>query len=218
MEYKKIIAAALLGAASLPAAAFADGVWYLGGTLGSSDYGSSVDAAAASLSQALTGIGATNTVGSSKTGTGWSLLAGYQFNEWFGLEGSYFNMGKATVDASETAPVIASEHAEIKLSGESVDGVGTWGFGNGFAVFGKFGLIDAKVDEPVTGGGLAAGRSADVSDTSTAFDWGIGGAYSFGNNWGLRLGWTQYHHVGNANTTGQGNVEYTSLGLTYSFN
>jgi hypothetical protein len=45
----------------------------------------------------------------------------------------------------------------------------------------------------------------------------VGVAWQFAENWGLRLGWDQYHDLANANTGGETNINFANVGLQVRF-
>jgi OmpA-OmpF porin, OOP family len=174
--------------------------WYIGAAAGTSNYGALIDNATQGIS------GSINTT---NTATGWSALGGFQFNDWFGLEASYFDMGNASTSATGFGTV----HATVKLTGESFDAV-LDSSPQGFGVFGKFGITAAKVDEPINS---SFGPPADATANNNIYDIGVGVSYATAGNWMWRLGYTQYHDAGDSNSTGKGNVNFLYLGAIYRF-
>lgn len=215
--------------ASLSTAAFADtSPWYVGLAAERSDYSALPEAA-------------TDVPGASQHANGWSVLGGYQFNTWFGLEASYFDLGSVTANSAglslccSTGEFDQSFVSKPKLTGESLDAVLKLDLAYGFFVFGKGGLTRSDLDQPVVTTDFAASpgqsptttvSSSDSTISSTVFDYGIGLGYATESGWTLRLGWTQYHNVGDTSefnmvnfttTGGQGNVNSLHLDLLYHF-
>lgn len=197
-----IALASLLSAFGTTAVQASDTGWYVGANAGLSNYGPLID----DSENGITGANINN----SNTATGWSILGGYQFKDWLGLEFSYFDMGSASANINFGALI-----ANYKLTGESADVVFNTST-QGWGVFGKAGITAAHVDEPISGSGFAG----DATDNSTILDLGAGVSYGMQNGWGFRLGFTQYHNPGNNNTsnaTGQGNVNFLYLGAICRF-
>ncbi len=196
-----VVLAGLLAALGATAAQAGDTGWYLGANLGSSNY-------SALIEDSETGV--TGNISNSSTATGWSVLGGYQINDWLGVELNYFDMGSASANINNGLLT-----ASYKLNGESVDAVFSSST-QGWGVFGKAGITAAHVDEPISGSGV----SIDATDNSAILDLGVGVNYGMDNGWGFRLGFTQYHNAGNNNSstaTGQGNVNFIYLGALYRF-
>lgn len=111
---KKTLAAALLSAA-VATPAFADGGFYIGGTLGRA---------------ATSNFGAPLTKSSD---TVYGGLVGYQFNPNFGVEAQYTGAGKfATATMSGKSDIF------------TVDAVGTLPLADNFALYGKLGIGSSK--------------------------------------------------------------------------
>jgi len=199
-----IALAILLAVFGSTAAEAGESAWYLGANTGSSNYGPIIH-------DSETGIPVVYyPIVNSYYATGWSALGGYQINDWLGIEFSYFDMGKAS-------ELIHNDDTAIyKLKGKSLDAVfssSTLGWG----VFAKVGPTHAHLD--VHHGGTSGTQTAMVD--STIVDWGAGFSYGMKNGLGFRLGFTQYHNVGenrnDYNYTGRGNVNFIYLGALYRF-
>lgn len=220
MKKGKIALMGIMGAVAVIAssAACADqGPWYVSGSLGTSDYGSQVDDFANQLSADLAAAGAPNSTTSSKTGTGFSLDGGYNFNKYFALEGGYFNMGSATVDGIALPPASGKFHADIKLNGWELNAVGTLPLSEHWGLFAAGGLVAASVTSDFSVFGPGGSDAQSESANNTTFDYGVGVRYDTDNHWGFRAGFKQYHDVGDSNTTGKGNVNFLFVSGSYNF-
>jgi len=193
------------------------GQWYVGFAIGQSNYGSDIESGASLLNQELTNAGYTNTVTYSKTETGYVPRFGYRFNQYFSLEGNYFNMGSANVNAAITYPVSGNLSVDIKLTGFGIDAVGSYPLNDMWSLFANGGIIEASVKDSVAANALGNGAANNESSNNTTYDIGGGVQMNATNNWSLRLGYMQYHNVGDNNTTGSGNVNYAYLGAFYYF-
>lgn len=214
--------------ASLSTAVFADpSPWYVGFAAEHSDYGSLPEAAS-------------DIPGTSHHANGWSVLGGYQFNTWFSLEASYFDLGSVSAN-SQAMPTLGYNINYVnrpRLTGESVDAVLKQDLAHGFFVFGKVGVTASRLDQPTvttittTFPGQApqtSVSSADSSIDSANFDYGIGVGYEIESGWTVRLGWTRYQDVGDQRysgittalygdpTDGTGNINSLHLDLLYRF-
>lgn len=127
---------------------------------------------------------------------GWRLLAGYDFNENFGVEGSYINSGTAE-------DVVLGENVEAELSAFTLSVVGLLPISDSTELFGKIGFYSGEqeitvqgftLDEDEDGATVGAGlrfRTSEALAIRGEFDWydtdldtlwsvGIGFQYSFG--------------------------------------
>lgn len=218
-RYKTILvtAALLAGFLTMSVVRADDNPWYVGLSVGQANYGSDIESAASLLNQGLTGLGFTNTVTYSKTDTGYVPRFGYRFNQYFSLEANYFNMGTANIYGTITSPVTGTANLSIKLTGYGIDAVGTYPFNDMWGVFANAGVIEASVKENVNASNGVTGLANSLSSNNTTYDVGGGVQLNIPNNWAFRLGYMQYHNVGDSGTTGSGNVNYAYLGAFYYF-
>lgn len=213
---KKTILAATLGTAllaSASAALAAGNTWYLGGNVGSS----MINIDESSVNDAFRAAGATTaSTSSDDRDTGYKIFAGYQFNDWLGLEFGYFDMGKFSTTTNFTVGAVpGTGKLEWKVKdGYFVDAVGTLPLANGFSLFGRLGAYSAKTE---LNGFAGAVRVSSASDRSSDLHWGIGAGYDFNKNVGVRLEWERFQKVGDNNTTGRGDVDLASIGIVYRF-
>ena len=127
---------------------------------------------------------------------GWRLLAGFDFNENFAIEGSYINSGEAEDD-------IQGENVKAELSAFVVSVVGLIPVSETVRLFGKLGYYSGEtevtafgitLDEDADGATAGAGVRFDMnnnfvirgdldwydSDLDTLWSVGVGFQYSFG--------------------------------------
>jgi OOP family OmpA-OmpF porin len=93
--------------------------WYVGAGAGVSYY--DLDTADRNMVPSIT------TQGFDSTGFGWKIFGGYRFNSWFGLEGSYADLGNS------------SGGLKYAVHSWNVAGVGRIPIGTGFYLQGKLG-------------------------------------------------------------------------------
>jgi OOP family OmpA-OmpF porin len=195
MKRTKVTLAFLLPATFLAISAPAvaqqsDAGWYIGGAYGMSSF--SVD---------TTGI--TNPV-VDDSDSGFKIYGGFQFNKYFGAEIGYTDFGKAGVSGSVLGVPFT---ANAGVTAYTFAGVGTLPLNESFALSGKVGLANWKVDASAS----ALGASAGVSDSGTDAFFGIGARYNLNKNWGLVLEYEQY------SAGDWGDATFTSLGVRYKF-
>lgn len=220
MKTKILFITAVAAAFALPLAAQADDYWgngdnwYSGGyfevDVGQDHYGSS-------NSQTSTST-ANSTANFSDTNTGWRANLGAQFNPWFGLELSYVDFGSVNDTINFSSPSNSSFKSTRKANAYGIAGVGTVPFGNsGWSGFLRLGTVDGHVQTNNT----SVGSIPVPSSNTTSNDWrayyGVGVNWQFSEHWALRLGWDQYHNLGNENTVGQSNINFANIGLKVRF-
>jgi OOP family OmpA-OmpF porin len=153
-----------------------------------------------------------------KTDTMGKIFGGYMFNPYWGIEAAYGGFGTMKANFQDGGTNVL---AEVKSSGFSGFLVGQYPIDN-FRLFGKLGFayVDTKVTLTVPGFG-----SAEDSDNSTEFAWGIGGTYMFNKNLGVRLEYEQLKYkfsgfnvpgIGNA-IEGSDKMRMWSIGVQYNF-
>ena len=114
------------------------------------------------------GAGTADFKGPNDKESAWKLFGGYNFNNNFGVEAGYHDLGSPP-GGSTTA--------------WELSGVGRLPLGDRFGLFGKIGGY--RLDDRPAGGG-------DRSD----WTWGLGASYDFTRNWSARLEWQQFRDVG----------------------
>jgi OOP family OmpA-OmpF porin len=105
--------------------------WYVGAGAGVSWY--DLEAADRNVIPTLT------TSGFDSTGFGWKVFGGYRFNNYFGLEGSYADLGNS------------SGGVKYAVHSYNIAGVGRIPFGTGFYLQGKVGAAFTRTQASLTG-------------------------------------------------------------------
>jgi len=193
MKATRIIVVAVLSLGSLIAACQVSAQsFYIGGSVGKSDFDDN---------NAIPDLITSGSVDGSDTG--FKIFGGYQFNQNFGVELAWVDLGKASY--SGTFSGIPVTGGSVKTSGLNLSAVGTLPLGSGFALFGKVGFLawESKAND-VTGGAPFSGK-ADGTDLSL----GIGASYDFTKNFGIRAEWERFKAVGD--------IDLLSVGVVYKF-
>lgn len=146
-----ILGTGLLG---LPAVSQAESQWYVGGSVGQSDV---------------------DEFGIDDEDTGFKVFGGYKFNEYFGLELGFVDLGE-----------LESGTNELDVDGVSFGAVGTLPLSEKFSVHGKAGVFAWDAD---TRGAIGT-RFSDDSDTDPFY--GVGLGYQFDKNWSVIGEWERY--------------------------
>ena len=190
-----------------------------GGYVGVSGGGAKVEdfPSASEFNAELAALGITATSSVDDTDTGWKLFAGYRFNRNFAVEGSYADLGEATVDSTVTAPSAGTVSATWDAKTWALAAVGILPLANNFELFGKVGghYWDSELSVKATSGGAAAADSND--DNGIDMLYGVGASYNFTRNFALRAEWEVYKDIGGADITGESDVRFWSAGLQYNF-
>jgi len=168
---------------------------------------------------------------------GYKLQLGYEFTPNFAIEGGYVDLGKTTYSATygaqitttnpvfswwpkgpqttTTSTLAGSASREAKITGWNVSGVGIYPINDQFSVFGKLGMINAKVKSSDAGAAFASGD--DTTETKWKTTYGVGGTYNFSKSLGVRAEFERFSKLGDSQTTGAVDVNLLSLGLAGRF-
>ena len=205
MKPVNMIHATAFIAAILPGAANAAD-WYLGASVGSSNYGGKL-------------LG-----GSSATANGYDLIGGYRISKHWALEASYFDMGSA--DSSNMfffgADFKRQVQTSVDLDGYALSMVGTIPFGDTWSGFVTFGAAESHTKVMTTTvstspiGGTNS-SSMSVSASKQVFGYGAGVQADTGGAWVFRLGWRTLSGVGKTDTTGSDDVSFLYLSALCTF-
>jgi opacity protein-like surface antigen len=192
---KAILAGSVAAAFALaaPTAAFAQDMgFYLGGSLGQAEAKDWCD----------TGGEAGLTINScDDKDTAWKLFAGYRFHRNIAAELSYIQLGDFTANVTYLGTPI-SINADGKAFG--IAALGIWPVSPQFDVFGKLGFLRTEVEATGTSGGT----SVTLGENETEAHYGIGAAFNFTRNLGLRAEWER---------ADKSKLDFWSIGLQYKF-
>jgi len=133
---------------------------------------------------------------------GWKAFAGWRFNQYLAIEGGYVDLGRANVQY--TVPGLTGQ-ADLKVtdSAWTLAAVGSFPVGHNFSVLGKLGVAwhYTKTSANVSVPGASAGASQ--SDHRAGFLWGLGAAYDFNPNFGVRVEYENFGTAGESDNTGR---------------
>lgn len=163
---KRLLTTTLLAAAMGIAAPAMAQNWYVGGSLGQSNY---------SLDEC---IGQCD-----KTDFGFKVFGGYMFTPNIGAELAYGDYGKAKVNVDVMTPIgVVNALGEGQADGFSAFLVGNYPIDQ-FNLFAKVGMsfLNTKLEVTVPNFG-----SAEEDDDSAEFAWGLGVSYNFTKNLAVR--------------------------------
>lgn len=206
MKLKKIACAVvLLGAgstfivpAAIAASATGQSAYYVGGSVGQSKY--------KDIPQGLRNV--------DDKDTGYKVYGGYQINPNWGVEATYFDLGKFTgnetvFNGSTVVPVNSS----AKATAWGLAGVFTAPISNGFSVFGKLGLVRNELKTNASGFGFEAHQK----ENRTGANFGFGAKYDFTPNLAVRAEWERLNKFGRNDTTGKTDIDFLTAGIIFKF-
>jgi len=184
--------------------------WYVGANIGQSL--AKIDNTR--ITGSLLGNGFSSaTIDDDDRDTGYKFFGGYRFNQYFSMEGGYFDLGKFGFTAT-TVPA-GTFSGSIGLKGVNLDAIGRLPITDKFSVFGRLGINNAQARDQFrsTGAVLAGDSNPRKRDTNIKF--GAGLQYDFTEALGVRAEVERYRindAVGN-----KGDVDLVSFGLVYRF-
>ena len=142
-----------------------------------------------------------------KTDLGGKVFGGFMFTPYIGAELAYGSYGKAKLNANVAGVNVLGE---LKTSGVSGFLVAQYPVEN-FRVFGKLGFAWLDNEVNLTVPGVISG---DNSDTSTEIAYGLGAAFMFTRNLGIRGEWERLRYKWEGRKE---SLNVFSVGLQYNF-
>ncbi|HKQ25592.1 MAG TPA: outer membrane beta-barrel protein [Burkholderiales bacterium] len=152
------------------------------------------------------------TCSSDDSDSGFKIFGGYQFNPNFAFEVGYYDLGEAKLSGTDS--FLGSTTATIEASGFNFALVGSIPLGERFELMAKAGIFRWDLDVSATSSVFGSG-----SDSETGFDpmFGIGAAFNFSKNLGLRVEYEKFLDVGDEDTTGESDVDFLSASIVFRF-
>jgi OmpA-OmpF porin, OOP family len=217
-----------IAALSCASAANAEG-FYFGLNYGSASYDlnrKDFDTAiVAPFTQDLAASGVTVTGASSgidDTDNGWSANVGYRFNSYVAAEVGYLNLGEGmyradvtTTNGAQTLDVLPS--VRVTSTGITTALLGIFPF-SAFDVYGKAGLFfsNTKVRQKYEFPGTSSDTVSDeVKAGSRDTFYGVGATWNFSENYSVRLEYQKFLKVGDNDHTGEGDIDFLSVGVLF---
>jgi OmpA-OmpF porin, OOP family len=157
----------------------------------------------------------------SKGDTAYGVNIGYQVMRNFAVEVGYLDLGKTKGTAEGTVgtfPIPASVRGDFKSSGFEAALVGILPLQYGWALDARVGVYVGDTKLQLTGSTATDSASVEESASKSTFMGGVGGSYTFFNNWSVRLDYLYIDKVGDTGKIGMtAPVDVFSLGLRYMF-
>ncbi|MFZ1545482.1 MAG: outer membrane beta-barrel protein [Candidatus Nitrotoga sp.] len=152
--------------------------------------------------------------------TGYKVYLGTQINPIFGVEATYYDLGKYSGNSSAFN---GATFVPTNISGDAT----AWGlaavitaptnltsvFGNSFGLFGKLGVVRSRLSTDVSG----LGFSSHQNERSTGANFGVGVKYDFAKNFSVRAEWERLNNVGDNSATGATKINFLSAGVAFKF-
>lgn len=208
MKFAKVLPLTML---ALSTAAWADNDLYVVGevthsrdTLNTSTDDSALAHAGAA---ALTSNGKSN-------GNQWRLQLGYKVNPNFAVEAGYIDFGKAKYSASYTG---GTAQGTVKAGGLDIAALGIVPITDSFSVFGKAGIVAARVKSSLTATAPASAATGNVSANAISPLIGLGASYKVSDAVDVRAEFDHASNLGKSSTTGKLTANMLSVGLAYHF-
>lgn len=166
------------------------------------------------ITQSQTGNSLTVTnISRNERDTAYRLFAGYQFNEFYALEGGYFTLGKPHFTAT-TSPT-GTLDGEVKLQGWNMDLIGLLPFTPSLSALARVGVHHTKASDQFRGTGAVTPSDPSPSESQTSYKFGAGLQYAFTPSVLIRAELERYRvpdGMGNHN-----GVNVASLSLVFPF-
>ncbi|MDB5951552.1 MAG: hypothetical protein JWR65_3407, partial [Massilia sp.] len=144
-------------------------------------------------------------------GRGYKVFAGKQLNQYFAIEGGYFDLGKFSFNSTTSGNGVLNGEAGFR--GANLDLVGQLPLSQRFSLLGRVGKNYAKASTHFTGNRLAAVTNPNPSELKVGAKAGLGLEYKFSEALAVRAEVERYRvndAVGN-----RGDVDLASVSLVY---
>jgi OmpA-OmpF porin, OOP family len=135
--------------------------------------------------------------------TAFKVFGGYSFNQYFGVEASYFDGGKAD---DRVGLFGTTAKVEADITGFNLSAVGRLPLGEAFSLFAKVGYASYDLDVTASAGTIR--DTVDAGDEDLSY--GVGAAFNLGESFELRA---EYEAV----DVSGGDFNVISIGAAYKF-
>jgi OOP family OmpA-OmpF porin len=189
---------------------WANSAWYIGAGLGKSR----ANIEDGNLKNALSANGANITVyNQDHKDTGGKLYIGKQLNQYFAIEGGYFDLGKSSFNATTTGGGVLN--GETRFRGANLDLVGQLPLSQRFSLLGSIGGNYARASSDYSGNRVYAVTNPHPSENKLNAKAGLGLEFKFTEALAMRAVVERYR-VRDA-VGAHGNVDLATLNLVYKF-
>ncbi len=144
-----------------------------------------------------------------KNDNAWKAFGGYQFNQNFAVEGGYVDLGKASVNGTQSGtPAFGSTDSKAWQAAA----VGSLPLNQQFALTGKLGIARTETD---TSGSVGAAPFGGT-DHKTAPTYGVGLRYDVNKTFGVRGEWERFR-IDSASLGGKNDADLYSVSAIVRF-
>jgi OmpA-OmpF porin, OOP family len=144
-------------------------------------------------------------------GTAYKLSAGYQLNSNWKAELSYLDFSKPPLTAANAFGQPVAQ--DPKGRGLQLSGTGTLSLTQKIGLYGRVGAFYSNLDSACTTNYL----SCTAADRGTDLSLGVGVRYDFTKTVSVRGEWERFHKFGARDFTGQGDVDFFTVGMGVRF-
>lgn len=232
MNHKRVLAAAtavaaLAAAVITPNAQAGQIGFYIGGQYGQADksidiqgfdiYANNVVFASPNIQLSVDSF----TSSLDKSDSGYGFFAGYRFTPHLAVEGGYVDMGSLKYRSQATGnitgiPTNAVLNVDSDTSGIAVSALGIWPMSYRWEIYGRGGVLFASNNFQAYYADVVGPRGDEYSENSVDLMAGIGTSFTVLEIYDLRLEFQRVFDAGD-DTTGEGDVDMLSLGITVVF-
>ena len=138
--------------------------------------------------------------------TAWKIYGGLEVNEYLAMEVGYADLGEAKFSGAPSGT--------IEANGMTMQLVGTFAINPSFSVIGRGGMNFLNLEK---NGTIAGTPTNNVGDTDVVWSLGLGAQYNLSKSVGLRAEWERYFDVGDADTTGEIDIDLISASVVFMF-
>ena len=184
---------------------------YAGGAVGPSTMSFEGDSLAVASATA-------SSLSTEQKSTAFKGYGGYRFNPNFAAEGGFVSFGKFRATRTVTAPAAGTARSDLTVIGAYANAVGIAPVSEHFELFGKLGfIVTGTVADRSSTGAVALVGDSTASHVERNLHLGAGAEVRFTRKLGMRVEYEKAFGVGDAKTTGEGDIGVFFLGLTYRF-
>jgi len=143
--------------------------------------------------------------------TGYKLFGGYNFSKNLAVEFGYADLGEISASGTDTGLGTASLNIETTAIFVTVNGI--FPVSQNVNLFAKAGMARWDMDLSATSSVLG---SASLSDDGFDILFGVGASFDVSKTVSIRAEWERFA-VGDAETTGEGDIDLLTAGVTIMF-
>ena len=145
--------------------------------------------------------------------TSYRVFVGYQFNEYFAMEGGYFKLGEFGFK-SVTVPA-GVMNGNAYFDGQNFDLIGSLPINDRLSLIGRFGVDSVRARDTFSGGGAVVANNSAASVRDANYKGGIGFSFKFNQSVSLR-GELESYRVNDA-IGNKGVINVASVSMVFPF-